>query len=48
MTHPGSAGGVDGKDALAAYVRALRADLLARGGTWENVTLERYLEALAA
>ncbi|MCW2984425.1 MAG: hypothetical protein JWR63_1995 [Conexibacter sp.] len=29
-------------------VRALRADLEASAGDWENSTLERYLDALAA
>lgn len=39
---------VDSKEALAAHILSLRADLLERGDEWENPTLERYLEALAA
>lgn len=33
---------------LSAFVEALRADLLANPDDWENVTLERFLEAMAA
>lgn len=33
---------------LARFVRALREDLLENGDAWENLTLERFLEALAA
>lgn len=33
---------------LAAFVHALRADLRASEDDWENPTLDRYLEALAA
>lgn len=39
---------VDSREALAAHILGLRADLLERGHEWENPTLERYLEALAA
>ncbi|MGH8838419.1 MAG: DUF7660 family protein [Jiangellaceae bacterium] len=33
---------------LARFVNALRHDLLNNGDAWENATLDRYLEALAA
>ncbi|MCF2528957.1 DUF7660 family protein [Yinghuangia soli] len=33
---------------LAAFVRALHQDYLRRGQHWENDTLERFLQALAA
>ncbi len=33
---------------LSAFVAALRRDLLSSPDDWENATLERYLEALAA
>jgi hypothetical protein len=33
---------------LAAFVLALRDDFVQRGSEWENPTLDRYLEALAA
>ncbi|WP_404816992.1 hypothetical protein [Streptomyces thermolineatus] len=39
---------VDSRAALSDHIRALRADLLERGGEWENPTLERYLDALAS
>lgn len=42
------ANGVDSREALAAHILNLRADLLERGDEWENPTLESYLEALAA
>lgn len=39
---------VDSREDLAAHILRLRADLLENAGKWENATLERYLEALAA
>ncbi len=36
------------REDLAAFVVALRADLLNNVADWENPTLERFLEALAA
>ncbi|MEV7815560.1 hypothetical protein AB0P05_33330 [Streptomyces flaveolus] len=36
------------RDELVAFVRDLRQDYLQRGHDWENHTLERFLEALAA
>ncbi|MGW7618046.1 DUF7660 family protein [Streptomyces antimycoticus] len=39
---------VDGMEALVSHIRSLRDDLLTRGDQWENPTLERCLEALAA
>lgn len=33
---------------LAEFIEGLRADLLSNAGDWENATLERYLEAMAA
>ncbi|NEW75228.1 DUF7660 family protein [Streptomyces rhizosphaericus] len=39
---------VDSREALVSHIRSLRDDLLTRGDQWENPTLERYLEALAA
>ncbi|MDX3226723.1 hypothetical protein [Streptomyces sp. ME19-01-6] len=44
--HP--ANGVDSREALVSHILSLRDDLLERGDEWENPTLERYLEALAA
>ncbi|MFK4187752.1 hypothetical protein ACI2L4_27660 [Streptomyces sparsogenes] len=44
--HP--AHGVDSREALVSHILSLRDDLLERGAEWENPTLERYLEALAA
>ncbi|MES2934498.1 MAG: hypothetical protein V4805_13540 [Pseudomonadota bacterium] len=38
---------VTNKD-LAAFVDAMRIDLLANPSSWENATLERFLEAMAA
>jgi hypothetical protein len=39
---------VRSREDLAAFVVALRADLLNNVADWENPTLERFLEALAA
>jgi hypothetical protein len=36
------------REELVDFIHALRADLLARPDEWENPTLERFLEALAA
>ncbi|WP_455432085.1 DUF7660 family protein [Streptomyces wuyuanensis] len=33
---------------LAEHIRRLRSDLLQRSDQWENVSLEGYLEAMAA
>ncbi|MEU6704619.1 DUF7660 family protein [Streptomyces wuyuanensis] len=33
---------------LAEHIRGLRSELLKRSDQWENVTLESYLEAMAA
>ncbi|HYI02784.1 DUF7660 family protein [Hyalangium sp.] len=35
-------------DDLVTFIRSLRADLIEKPDTWENPTLERFLEALAA
>ena len=47
MTHS-DADSVATREDLAAFVRSLRADLLANEDAWENSTLERFLEALGA
>ncbi|MEU6174819.1 hypothetical protein ABZ832_23270 [Streptantibioticus parmotrematis] len=39
---------VDSREALVGHIRNLRTDLLERSDAWENPTLERYLDALAA
>lgn len=39
---------VDSREALVSHIRSLHDDLLTGGDQWENPTLERYLEALAA
>ncbi|MEU1668708.1 hypothetical protein ABZ547_35020 [Streptomyces sparsogenes] len=44
--HP--ANEVDSREALVSHILRLRDDFLERGDEWENPTLERYLEALAA
>ena len=36
------------REDLATFVLALRQDLLSNPAAWENPTLERFLEALAA
>lgn len=36
------------REDLATFVLALREDLLANQAAWENPTLERFLQALAA
>ena len=36
------------RDDLADFVQALRDDLMTDPQSWENATLERFLEALAA
>jgi hypothetical protein len=38
---------IKSKAELIAFVRALEADLRAKPDTWENVTLDQYLSALA-
>ncbi len=43
-----SAGRVANRVEFEAHVRALRADLLAKPGEWENSRLEDFLAALAA
>ncbi|MGW5355879.1 DUF7660 family protein [Streptomyces sp. NPDC004031] len=40
--------GVRSREDLARYVGELLADYRRRGDTWENATLERFLDALAA
>jgi hypothetical protein len=42
-----SVAGVQSKTDLAGFVQALALDFLAHQHEWENITLERYLEALA-
>lgn len=37
---------VNSKEELADFVAALRSDLSANPDTWENPTLERFLEAI--
>lgn len=39
---------ISSREDFVAFVRALRADLEAAPGEWENDTLERFLEAVAA
>ncbi|MFI6107503.1 hypothetical protein [Streptomyces sp. NPDC051310] len=39
---------VRSREELVAFVRDLHQDYLRRGHTWENQTLDRFLEALAA
>jgi hypothetical protein len=39
---------IQSREDLAAFVRALREDLLAHPDEWENPTLDRFLEAFAA
>ncbi|QLE58429.1 hypothetical protein [Nostoc sp. TCL26-01] len=39
---------VSSRQELAQYIRAMREDLLANPDEWENITLDSYLEALAA
>ncbi|MFF0598942.1 DUF7660 family protein [Streptomyces antibioticus] len=39
---------VRSRDDLVCFVRELRQDCLRRGHEWENLTLDRFLEALAA
>jgi hypothetical protein len=39
---------VTSREELAQFVLALRTDLAEHPDEWENVTLDRYLEALAA
>ncbi|MGW0557114.1 DUF7660 family protein [Streptomyces sp. NPDC002926] len=46
--HNSTSDGADSREALAAHIRNLRADLIEHGDDWENSTLESYLEALAA
>ncbi|MCX4986017.1 hypothetical protein [Streptomyces sp. NBC_00572] len=36
------------RDELVSFVRGLHEDYLRRGDEWENQTLDRFLEALAA
>lgn len=37
---------INSKEDLAEFIAALRADLVANPDTWENPTLERFLEAM--
>jgi hypothetical protein len=50
--HPAMALSPDGeirtREDLAAFVRDLHHDFLRQGDEWENPTLDRFLEALAA
>lgn len=39
---------VDSREALASFVRGLRQGYEGSGGSWENVVLGDFLEALAA
>jgi hypothetical protein len=39
---------VRSRDELVSFVQGLREDYLGRGHEWENQTLDRFLEALAA
>ncbi|MFD0022707.1 hypothetical protein ACIA74_39010 [Streptomyces sp. NPDC051658] len=39
---------VRSRDELVSFVRELRQDYLRRGHEWENQSLDRFLEALAA
>ena len=39
---------INSRHDLIAFIEALRDDLLQHPGDWENRTLERFLEALAA
>jgi hypothetical protein len=39
---------VNSREELALYVDKLCVEFQQRGNTWENATLERFLEALAA
>jgi hypothetical protein len=39
---------ISSKDALADFVAELRSDLETSGDSWENPTLDRYLEAMEA
>ncbi|MEV4334195.1 hypothetical protein AB0K02_27320 [Streptomyces sp. NPDC049597] len=44
----GSDAAVTSREALIHHIHQLREDLLANGDGWENPTLERYLESMAA
>ena len=48
MTHTHPANEVESRQDLADYILTLRDDFARRGQEWENATLDRYLEALAA
>ncbi|MFJ1766933.1 hypothetical protein ACIOD2_41850 [Amycolatopsis sp. NPDC088138] len=39
---------IENREAFAAFLRAFHEDFLRRGQEWENPTLDRFLEALAA
>jgi hypothetical protein len=43
-----SARGITDRQTLAEFVLHMRDELAADGGGWENPTLDRFLEALAA
>ncbi|BCJ34522.1 hypothetical protein Athai_20250 [Actinocatenispora thailandica] len=45
---PDPAEDVSSREELATFVRALQDDFARRGEEWENPTLDRFLEALAA
>ena len=38
--------GIESKDDLVSFIRALREDLQSNKAQWENATLERYLRAM--
>lgn len=40
--------GIHSRDDLAAFISELQADLIAKPDKWENSSLEKFLEALAA
>lgn len=47
MLHPDEVAAVRSREDLAKFVLALCQDLKKNPGTWENRTLEEYLEALS-
>ncbi|WUD74491.1 hypothetical protein OG937_23725 [Streptomyces sp. NBC_00510] len=44
----GSHAPVTSRESLIRHIQLLREDLLANGDDWENPTLERFLESMAA
>jgi hypothetical protein len=43
-----SVNSITSKEDLAAYIESLKIDLVNNPSNWENITLERYLDAMAA